>query len=391
MENSIELTRLNAGDFEEAMDFLNLVFSMAHEPHDFARMLPIIYRPTEEHMKCNYAVKEQGKIRGIVGVFPAEMKVGKHVLKVGGIGGVSAHPADKGKGWMKLLMGKALEEMRASGTDLSWLGGLRQRYQYFGYEKTGVMFDAKISETNMRHAYGNAEMTLKMTAMKESDGEYLDKAKELYDQQPIRCERSREDFWLFLTAVFTTPWVALDAAGNVVGYMVVNHEKNTINEIFAEDEDILIQMLRVWMKQEQRETLNVKLAPWQKSAIQKVSLIAETFYWNHSGNFQIFNWEKVVGSFLEMKNEKSTLLDGTLCLEVKEYGTLHIEVNKGEVRCRKTEEKADQVLDEFTACRVLFGHCPMHYVTDVQLNTEKRILLENWFPLPLCWLIQNHV
>ena len=41
---SHQIIQLSAEDFEEGMDFLNLVFGQ-HAPHDFARMLPSIYRP----------------------------------------------------------------------------------------------------------------------------------------------------------------------------------------------------------------------------------------------------------------------------------------------------------------------------------------------------------
>ncbi|SVE51359.1 uncharacterized protein METZ01_LOCUS504213, partial [marine metagenome] len=53
MSNAI--IQLTANDFEESMDFLNLVFS-AYSPHDFANMLPSVYRPTDELMGCNYAI-----------------------------------------------------------------------------------------------------------------------------------------------------------------------------------------------------------------------------------------------------------------------------------------------------------------------------------------------
>lgn len=126
----MEVIRLKAQDYDDAIAFLNLVFGKEHRVSDFAKMLPIIYRPTDEHMNCNFAVRENGEIRGIVGLFPAEMKVGGTILKLGGIGSVSSHPQDRGKGWMKLLMGQAIAEMANTEVDISWLGGFRQRYQY---------------------------------------------------------------------------------------------------------------------------------------------------------------------------------------------------------------------------------------------------------------------
>ena len=38
----MKIEQLDATDFEEAMDFMNLVFG-AHRPHDFATLLPTLY------------------------------------------------------------------------------------------------------------------------------------------------------------------------------------------------------------------------------------------------------------------------------------------------------------------------------------------------------------
>ena len=98
---SDEVIQLRGTDFDECMDFLNEVFS-EHAPHDFAGMLPSIYQPTDEQMACNYAIRVDGKLAAVVGLFPAQWQVGDQVLKVGGIGGVSTHKRVRGAGYMKL-------------------------------------------------------------------------------------------------------------------------------------------------------------------------------------------------------------------------------------------------------------------------------------------------
>ena len=386
----MELVRLKASDYEEAIDFLDFVFSKAHRPHSFAEILPIIYRPTDEHMSCNFAVKENDRIRAIVGMFPAEMKVGDTTLKVGGIGGVSAHPRDKGKGWMKLLMGAVNEEMEKTGVDIGWLAGLRQRYQYFGYEKTGNMMEYSVDQTNLRHVFkGIDETGLKMVQIKESDMDKIRKAKELHDGQPVCCVRSLEDFWLYATAVCTVPWAAVNENGEMVGYLVASKQKDCVTELFAENDDTLIAMIHAWMVQQDVEETKILLAPWQDSAARRLGKIAEEFRMLDSGNFRIFNWEKVVGSLMQVKNQLEPMEPGCLKLGIEGYGTLQMTVENGKVSCCKTQEEADAWLDHHTACRVLFGNCPAHLVTELPANVSA--ILKAWCPLPLCWLVQNHV
>ncbi len=71
----MEIVKLRACDYDDALDFLDFVFSKAYGPTHFGAMLPLCYRPTDEHMGHNFAVRENGKIRGIVGLFPAQLRV----------------------------------------------------------------------------------------------------------------------------------------------------------------------------------------------------------------------------------------------------------------------------------------------------------------------------
>jgi hypothetical protein len=372
------------------MDFLDLVFSKAHCPHDFGKMLPIIYRPTDESMSCNFAVRENGNIRGIVGLFPAEMKVGDEILKVGGIGGVSAHPRDKGKGWMKSLMAAAVGEMQQNGTDFSWLGGLRHRYQYYGYETTGVMMEYDVSKTNIRHVFAGKEAeSLTLVPIKKTDSEYLKKAKELHDRQPIYCVRPEEDFWLFLTAVYTVPWAALDADGKMIGYLVVSSDGKKVNEVFAEKETWIAPMIKSMLEQSAEQEVQVRLAPWQEEAARDLGRLAEEFRVAGCGNFQIFNWDRVVGSLLKVKAQRELLADGSMLIGIKDYGTLQITVQGRTAECKKTDLEAEVELDSFTAMRVFFGSCPISLTAEVPEHVK--MLGKAWFPLPMCWLIQNHV
>src|SRR5665647_2141986 len=125
-----EITRLGTADFEEGIDFLNRVFSKPDSPMDFLRSLPKIYRAEEHLMSCNLAIRRDGRIRAVVGVFPMEVSIGGRILKAAGIGGVSTHPEERGHGLMRRLMEAALADMAAKGVALSVLGGQRQRYHY---------------------------------------------------------------------------------------------------------------------------------------------------------------------------------------------------------------------------------------------------------------------
>jgi hypothetical protein len=46
-----KIIRLSNIDYGEAIDFINMVFSMNYYPCNFPEMLPVLYKPTEEHIK----------------------------------------------------------------------------------------------------------------------------------------------------------------------------------------------------------------------------------------------------------------------------------------------------------------------------------------------------
>jgi len=352
------IIRLKASDFDEALDFLNLVFSRAYAPTCFEKMLPLIYRPTDEHMRCNFAVRENGRIRAIVGLFPAQVQAGDTVLALGGIGGVSSHPNDRGKGWMRQLMNRCIEEMQHTTVDLSFLTGLRQRYQYFGYEKAGSLVEHTVSKTNLSHSLEQSETaTVRFAPLVATDIEYISKAKALYDRQPVRCIRPASDFYLYLLSMNAEPWVALSPAGGMVGYLVHDPNQSRITEIFAESDAAFAGMIRCWVAQQNTAESSVILSLWQGNHTRYLGGLAEESRLTDNGNWRIFNWEKVINALLVIKQTDRFLRDGSLSIGIKEYGTIHICIRNGQIECAKTALPPDFEWEPSIAARVLFGPC----------------------------------
>ena len=145
-------------DRAQYLDFINMVFSMAHRPHDFSKLLPKVYgpgRPTDTLQ--NIAVADAGRVRGPVAVLPGALRGGDKALCTGYVGSVSAHPFARGEGHMKALMKMAIEGAAADGADLMMLGGQRQRYEYFGFTPGGVEIRYTVDQANLRHALRGVE------------------------------------------------------------------------------------------------------------------------------------------------------------------------------------------------------------------------------------------
>ena len=92
---------------------------------------------------------------------------------------------------------------------------------------------------------------------------------------------------------------------------------------------------------------------------------------------------------MAIKNASHPLSDGSLAIAIKEYGTIDICVLEGKIECVKTDRPAQVEWEPSVATRVIFGHLPSTWVTDIP--EMARPFINEWFPLPLCWLPQNYV
>ena len=91
-------------DEESILDFINMVFSQAHRPHDFAALLPKVYGHPGFSRYHVLAMRE-GRIRSTVALLPLELRIDAQcALKMGFVGSVSTHPSERGAGHMRELM-----------------------------------------------------------------------------------------------------------------------------------------------------------------------------------------------------------------------------------------------------------------------------------------------
>ena len=199
--------------------FGSMVFSMDGEKTDFETLIPKEYakeRSCAEHHLL--AVNEQG-IRGMIATLPGVMRVGKLELKTGYVGTVSVHPQARGEGHMKKLMELSLTRMRENGTDISMLGGRRQRYAYFGYESGGLEYHADFRPYTVRQAMAevDAEGFSFTPVQPGSEEEAL--ALKLQESQPCWVDRKPFGFAAAAASYTCGAWAARKD-GQFAGYLV---------------------------------------------------------------------------------------------------------------------------------------------------------------------------
>ncbi|MCC7205356.1 MAG: GNAT family N-acetyltransferase, partial [Phycisphaeraceae bacterium] len=281
---SEQVIRLAVGDYEQLMVFLARAFGYRSTDW-FAANLAVLYEPTEASMRCNFAVKKDGRIVGNVGLFPFEMSIGGHTFRVAGIGGVSTDPDERKSGLMKLIMDPVMAEIQQEKFPISWLGGQRQRYRYWGYERAGCCVRAVLNSANVRHEpLWQQSVPLKLEPIT-GPGEFVQAAMELHAAQAYRCLRRPEHFFNHLRQWSGRPVAARaeGGTGRVVAYAVQNSGSPGIDELVAADVPSGLGLLRSLIERDGSltVTLNSALDP----LAQAVLTMAESARVEETGNW----------------------------------------------------------------------------------------------------------
>jgi GNAT superfamily N-acetyltransferase len=380
MSDTIE--RLKGEDFQEAMEAMGTAFGFAPD-RDFPMLLPQIYRPTDELMQALYAIRRDGRIVSIVGSHPRDWQVGDTMLKLGGIGGVATLSEYRGEGLMKALMDRAVANMKSEGYHLSWLGGHRHRYQYYGYEKCGYSLQYSLRQVTLRHA-GQIERDITFVPMGEHYTEQVKTAKSFHEAKPVHVRRSQDDFMLYLISGYCKPWAALDTDDRMIGYISVRD--GGVREIASESTQASLDILFAWARKTEQD-VNVTVQPSDVGLARSLSEVAEGVSVNGTGNWQIYDWEATLDALMRVKHATAGSIEGECRIAIGEE-RFKLFVTDDRVGCQATEEVPDLKLTPFQAHRFLFGPTRPSEVIDIP---DAARAVESWLPLPLSFLRADSV
>ena len=92
MNGTAEVRLARPDETARVIDFINMVFSVDHEPHNFKKLLPKAYADDACTPPQHYIAVNNGRIEGCVGLLPVDMTVMGEKLRCGIVGSVSVHP-----------------------------------------------------------------------------------------------------------------------------------------------------------------------------------------------------------------------------------------------------------------------------------------------------------
>lgn len=363
----------NTQDLPKVIDFIDLVFSQAARPHDFAELIPKVYGDKHDYSHIHAIALEDGEVRGCVAVLPFDMNIAGQKLRVGYVGSVSVHRLSRGAGHMKKLMEMQIEKAKTDGLDVLILGGQRQRYGYFGFSPVGGAYSYTVTHANVRHALKDVESSaFTFSAMDTAaDSDY---AFRLYQQQPVCGSRTVEGFAETALTFHSQGWI-IRMNGQNAGYLIASRDQKTLLEIVVEDETLIPAVLKAWMAAFGVRNLNVNAAPYNKPLNRTLATFAEGYTIGQDGYVLCLNYANTIRSWMTLKNRISALSDDVVRIRVGDEA-LELKVQNGAVSVEKCTEQADFSLVSAEADQLLFGFNRFY-------APESEGIPADWFPLPL--------
>ncbi|MBE6586490.1 MAG: GNAT family N-acetyltransferase [Ruminococcaceae bacterium] len=373
-------THISHSDY---MDFIDMVFGFTTPEQKFIGLLPKLYREDRRPQDSNYIVTEDGRLVAAVGAYNHEITVCGIKIPCRGIGNVAVHPEARSKGYMKAAMNAALEDMIRDGVALSTLGGRRQRYQYFAYDKAGPCYTFSVVRDNIRHLYGDMDAPLTVKVIEDPKDSLIDSIMTIASAAPFVPTRTREDF-LDIANSWHARLLAFLDSDRLVGYCIM--AGNSVIEIRAgRDEDFML-MVRSISSFLDHGGYTIHLSPFDHAYVSALNLTAEHFSVEPSMSYNVLNYRLILNAFLKLKLTYAQLRDGEVTLLIHGFAgdeRLRVTIKNAEVSVEKISDEisVDYEFSHLEATNVLFA--PVSAIRDGMSP-----LMRDWFPLPL-WMYRS--
>lgn len=366
-------------DFPNILNFINMVFSMSHCPHDFRQLLPKLYEKGQEKKSIHYLALENEEIKACVCVLPITLCCENKTITCATVGSVSVHPYSRGKGYMRKLMHIAIEDMKKSNISMSTLSGLRNRYQYYGYEKGGFVFQYCFTPDNFRHCrekFPKRKITL--CQIQDTENPLLTEIQAIQENQILFAKKNPSDFLAIMKSWNAKLYGILENQ-MCKGYVAL--QGNQILEMRLTDKALLFASLEECLKESGSKELFLRILPYDTYLLKECTQLFESFTISLDDNYMIFDYPKILDFFLNVKSKYTSLNSGSWDFTIKGHGTFQIQVDNGVpsvTQLKDLEGKSSVNFSSFESILALFApNCGMGLLeTKLPENC-------NWFPLPL--------
>ncbi|MDR0530684.1 MAG: GNAT family N-acetyltransferase [Oscillospiraceae bacterium] len=373
-------------EYRALMKLINTVFC----PVDvsgrfyFRILLPKLYQAKYKPWERNYVVREGAALKAAVGMYIAEADCAGLPLRVGGIGNVAVARDSRRKGYMKQAMNDAMAAMAEAGCDIAQLGGQRQRYEYWGFDRAGTQVRAAFTYSSLRHGLGQTEAGgYTIAAPTAAD---LPQLQALIERAPLHIRHNPAAFGDILRSWAARPLV-VKYKGEIVAYYAEKPARVIgIHDLQFFDWDkapgALLAIYHNMSKAVRIKGLEVSIPLWETEFLALAERAAEWQRLEIAENFTVLNWERALRALLRLQCACGVQPDGELTVKINGYHgeeTLRLRIEGNQAAVEPYQGEARLELDHLAAVR--FFLAPVSNERSACLPFNPCVLA--WFPLPL--------
>ncbi len=383
----MKVERAKSNDISEIIEVANRIFK-GEDQNYFQTYHPALYKDGVNTANDHFVIKEDGKIKGMVGWFPSVMNVMGEKLEVCGIGTVCVEKDCRCKGYMRIIMEEILKELKEKNIPIGILGGRRQRYEYYGFTPSAICTNFYFNNDNAKHVFGKEDTTTyTFTIPNGSESELLEKAFQLYLRRPAYIERTAEGFYDSLRNCRSTP-LFIFKNGEFDGYACISGTKGEINEFEISDNSDSCRMLKDYIRNFELGGVSVKqIFHFEREKLHALAKICEGTSVSGADSYLIQDYAKVITALGKLKSSYLSIPDGNVTIEIEGVQKIKVSSENGKIYAEETNEEPQLKISPIEATSAFFG------LGAFNLNIcEKLPAFANAvFPLPLFFSIPDMI
>ncbi len=373
--------RADSEEYDRLLEFLDKAFGFEKQK-GFISMLPKLYKKEYDPCSDNIVICENSKIIAAVGIYPLTLEVAGERLSGMALGNVAVSPDVRSRGYMSTLMRCAVAE--TDSYDFVVLGGLRQRYERFGFYRAGYDVNFTVTRKNAESMLTDVcEYPAVEVVEVEADSEkMLDRIFYLSQKSALHAVRRREMIFDILRS-WSNSVYAIVSDGITEGYFT--RDDDCIYELTLSSYDYLYGTLKALLAD--KGSIKLCIPSADTELIRRLSPIAEQQQTDCWEMFRINNFARVTQAFLRLEAANTRLPDGSITVKIRhDNGTelFELYIRNGTVGVdSRTSKPADIELSAAEASELFFSQVCRRRE---ELSPEVRV----WLPVPITLRRADH-
>ena len=346
----VEVRKAHLGELEKIIEVANKSFvPVRYEGFDFRERMPKIYAANKDYSDIHFVLLNEGKMKAIAGNLINKLVLNEKEYPYSIIGTVSTLPEESNKGYMALLMKEIEKEDLQKDIVFSMLTGKRQRYNRYGYERSGQRILYVIDKHYYKHNPVDGSLTIR--PYQEED---LDTIFSLYmNNQPI-VNRKKESFILDLRISNSFIYTILKE-GTIIGYFAIGDKLECIHELTLNNMETLPLVMKEILSLLEKEEIEVLVNPLNIELSNSLELFCESKRVEEEIMWKVYKWIPFIEMCLELNKNNKKFINTKEIYKVDDL-VIEIAIEDNQFRVEESNKEPTREFSSLEFTRFVIGN-----------------------------------